>query len=169
MLIAGLLLGLVIGLLAGGRISRLLEIRLRSPGLLFAAVILRYGTELALDQGIAVADTLRVPLFALAFFLLLVALWRDRSQPGLPAVGAGVAMNAAVVIANGGWMPVWDRSLVFAGLGPADLVPAFHRLLPGLPDTQSLIHLGFLGDVLPIPLPLIANVASVGDLIIAVG
>lgn len=169
MLIGALLLGLVLGLLAGGRISGLLAIRLRSPGLLFAAVILRYGTELALDQGIAVADTLRVPLFALAFFLLLVALWRNRSQPGLPAVGAGVAMNAAVVIANGGWMPVWDRSLVFAGLGPADLVPAFHRLLPGLPDTQSLIHLGFLGDVLPIPLPVIANVASVGDLIIAVG
>jgi MFS family permease len=168
-LVGGLIIGLIVGLLAGGHPSRLLDIRFRSAALLFGAVILRYGTELALRQEVPAAVALRLPLFALAFLLLLGGLWRNRSQPGLPVVGAGVAMNAAVVVANGGWMPVWSQSLEFAGLTPADLVPQFHRLIPGLPDTASLVHLGFLGDVLPLPLPIVPNVASVGDLIMAIG
>lgn len=169
MLIAGITLGLVVGLLAGGGLGRLLQIRFRSTPLLFAAVILRYGTELALRQDVQVVELLRLPLFALAFGLLLVGLWRNRVLPGVPAIGVGVAMNAAVVVANGGWMPVWGRSLAFVGLGPADLVPQFHRLLPPTPDTQFLLHLGFLGDILPVPIPLFANVASVGDVLMAIG
>ena len=169
MLIAGVAAGLILGLLAGGHLSRLLEARFRWPILLFGAVVLRYGTELALRGGLGFAETLRLPFYGVAFLVLLVTLWANRNLPGLLIAAGGVTANAAAIVANGGWMPVWGRSLAVVGLTTSDLVPTFHRLLPATLDTNFLLHLGFLGDILPIPLPLITNVASLGDLFIAIG
>ena len=61
MLIGGILLGLVLGLLAGGSLRNLAEIRLRWTGLLVAAVVLRFGTEAALGAGVDIVEALRLP------------------------------------------------------------------------------------------------------------
>ena len=52
MLIGGIALGLVLGLLLGGRLEHLADIRLRFMPLLFLALILRFGTEAMLGFGI---------------------------------------------------------------------------------------------------------------------
>ena len=82
MLIGGVALGLIVGLLLGGRIERLAEVRLQLLPILFLAVIIRFGTEILLNLQVPLAETLRVPLLALAYALLLVALWRNRGYPG---------------------------------------------------------------------------------------
>src|SRR5918998_2129646 len=102
MLVAGIVLGFVIGVLLGGRADRLLEVRLRVVGLIFGAVILRYATEWAIGNGVAAAEQLRLPLFALAFALLAAALWANRDRPGLLVAAAGVAANLIAIVANGG-------------------------------------------------------------------
>ena len=79
MLIAGILLGLVLGLWSGGKLSNLATIQLRWVGLLFAAVIVRFGTEILLNADVAIVDTLRVPLLATGFGLLLAVLLFNRS------------------------------------------------------------------------------------------
>ncbi|MEO5941196.1 MAG: hypothetical protein ABIZ72_09360, partial [Candidatus Limnocylindrales bacterium] len=71
MLISGIILGLVLGLLAGGSIANLAAVRLRWVGLLMFAVILRFGTEYGLIQGSGVIETFRLPLFVSSFALLL--------------------------------------------------------------------------------------------------
>ena len=48
MLIGGVAVGLLLGLLAGGRLDNLANIRLRFLPLLFLGVIVRFGTELGL-------------------------------------------------------------------------------------------------------------------------
>lgn len=169
MLIAGIVIGLVAGLLLGGRPSRLLDVRLRAPVLLFVAVVVRYGTELALRQEVPMADQLRLPFFAAAFAILLYGLWINRDQPGLLVAAAGVTANGFVIVVNGGQMPVWPTALQAAGMTTADLVPHFHRLLPETVDWQFLLQAGPLGDVLPLPVPVLRNVASVGDLFLSVG
>jgi MFS family permease len=169
MLVAGIVLGFVIGVLLGGRVDRLLEVRLRAVGLIFAAVILRYATEWAIGNDVPGAEQLRLPLFALAFAALAVALWVNRDRPGLLVAAAGVTANLIAIIANGGSMPVWRRSLELAGFSPADLVPAFHTLLPETFGGEFLIRAGFFGDIIPVPVPLIANVASVGDVLLSLG
>ena len=60
MLIGGILLGLVLGLLAGGRLRNLAEIQLRWTGLLVAALVLRFATEAALNAGIDIVETLAI-------------------------------------------------------------------------------------------------------------
>ncbi|MEX1170372.1 MAG: MFS transporter, partial [Chloroflexota bacterium] len=168
-LIGGIVLGLVTGLLAGGTLGNLATIRLRSTWLLLVAVILRYGTEVLLDADVALVDTLRLPLLAAAFAFLLVALWRNRTYPGLSLAFVGILSNATVIVVNGGYMPIWEPSLRVAGFDPAEISSAIHTILPATLDASFLLHLGPFADVIPIPLPFIQNVASVGDAFLAAG
>ena len=57
MLIAGIALGLLLGLFLGGKIERLADIRLRFLPLLFAGVILRFGTEARLVYDVPTSST----------------------------------------------------------------------------------------------------------------
>ena len=168
MLIGGIVLGLILGLLVGGRLEHLASIRLRYMPLLFVAVIIRFGTELLLGQGVGVVDTLRMPLYALSYGLLLFALWKNRTYPGLALAFVGVAANAIAIVANGGRMPVWDMAFDASGL-QGGINSVLHFELSTQDSTEFLLHLGPLGDIVPIPIPYVRNVASVGDLFLTAG
>ncbi|MFI5261613.1 MAG: MFS transporter [Candidatus Limnocylindrales bacterium] len=169
MLIAGTVVGALVALALGGRPSNLLDVRLRAPILLFLAVIVRYGTELALRLGVVGVEQLRLPLFALSFAILLYGLWLNRDQPGLLVAATGIAANATVMIVNGGWMPVSASALGAAGMTVADLIPQFHRLMSDPVGLNVILQAAPLGDILPIPLPILRNVVSVGDVFLSVG
>ncbi len=168
MLIGGIALGLILGLIAGGHITNLAYIRLRRMGLLFAAVFLRFGTETLLNAGFPPAELLRLPLLAGSFALLLLALWPNRSYPGISLAFIGILANAAVIVVNSGYMPIWEPALRLAGFEPAD-VTALHYVLPPDLDANFLLKLGPFGDVIPIPLPFVQNVASIGDAFLTLG
>lgn len=168
MLIGGIAFGLILGLLLGGRIERLADIRLRFLPLLFLAVILRFGTEIALNAGVPLVDTLRLPLFTLAYGLLVYTLWHNRGYPGLALAFVGVAANAIVIIWNLGYMPVWLPALQASGL-PTQLDSPLHILLPNGTASEFFRHLGPLADVIPIPFWPVQNVASVGDIFLSAG
>jgi MFS family permease len=168
-LIAGIVLGLVLGLAAGGTLGNLATIRLRRTWLLVGAIVIRFGTEALLDAGVPIVETLRLPLLTSAFALLLVALWTNRTYPGLTLAFVGILTNASVIVVNGGYMPIWEPSLVVAGFRPDEISNAIHTILPATLDASFLLHLGPFADVIPIPLPFIRNVASVGDAFLAGG
>ena len=167
MLIGGIALGLVLGLVLGGRIERLADIRLQYLPLLFVAVIIRFGTELLLGWGVGVVEVLRMPLFAVSYGLLLFTLWHNRTYPGLALAFIGIALNGLVIMVNGGRMPVWMDAYSFAGL-TGDLNSVLHVPLYTL-DTEFFLRLGPLADVIPIPIWPVNNVASIGDLFLTAG
>jgi MFS family permease len=169
MLIGGIALGLVLGLLAGGSLLNLGSIRLRRLGLLVVALALRVATEFLLNAGVGIVDTLRVPLFAVSFGLLLAALWVNRGYPGFSLAFIGTASNAIVILVNGGYMPIWEPALNAAGMTVADVQSAIHYVVPPPLDANFLLHLGPLADVIPIPVPFLENVASIGDVFITAG
>ena len=168
MLIGGIALGLVLGVLAGGNLSNLAYIRLHRMGLLFAAVFIRFGTETLLNAGFPPAELLRLPLLGGSFALLLLALWPNRNYPGISLAFVGILSNAAVIVVNGGYMPIWEPALRLAGLEGAD-IGALHYVLPPALDANFLLHLGPFADVIPIPFPIIQNVASIGDAFLTFG
>ncbi len=132
MLSIGIVLGLVLGLLAGGSLVNLASVRLRWVSLIAAAVLVRFGTEAALLAGVPLVDTLRLPLLAASFGFLLVGLWGNRSYPGLTLAFVGILSNGIVIVVNGGYMPIWEPSLVAAGLDPGGrLLGHPHPLRPG--------------------------------------
>jgi MFS family permease len=169
MIVIGLLVGLVGGLIAGGRIGRLVDVHLRWVGLIFLAVILRIGTQVAISNGVQIADALRLPLYAGAFALLICGLWPNRNYPGILAVIVGAGANGLAIVLNGGWMPVWGPSLTAAGLGVEELNVAFHRLLPETFGLEFFLRGGPIADIIPLPIPILTNVASIGDVFIGAG
>ena len=90
MLIGGIALGLILGLIVGGHITDLAYVRLHRLRLLLVAVVVRFATDYLLNAGVPIVDQLRVPLLALAFGLLLVALWANRGYPGMTLAFIGV-------------------------------------------------------------------------------
>lgn len=169
MLLAGILLGLIAGLLAGGRLDNLLAVRLRWTLLIFVALAIRLGTEAALLREIALADQLRLPLLAAGFGVLGVALWVNRRLPGIGLALVGTALNTTAILVNGGYMPVWDQALAAAGLTPAEIVSPIHFVIAADPPLEFLRQAGPLGDVIPLPLALLPNVFSIGDIMLAAG
>lgn len=172
MLIGGILFGLIAGLVLGGRLDRLADLRLRLLPLLFIAVIVRFGTEAALATGVGIVDLLRLPLFVVAYGLLLYGLWANRGYPGLGLAFVGIGMNAVVIALNGGWMPVWAPSLEAAGFDPARVAAesVFHRVVYPPIDIGFLLSAVPLTDIIPIPWPEpLRNVASIGDLFLTAG
>ena len=85
----------------------------------------------------------------------------------------GILLNAVAIVTNGGYMPVWEPSIVAAGLTPGEVGSTFHRIVGatatgGIPS-DFLAQAGPLGDIIPIPIPFIRNVASIGDLFLGAG
>lgn len=169
MIVLGILLGLALGLAAHGRLTRLIDVRMRWVGLIFAALALRVGTQLAIANGSDFAEALRLPLYAAAFVLLIAGLWPNRNHPGITAVIVGAAANGLAIVVNAGHMPVWGPSLAAAGMTTSDLNTGFHVLLPSNVNVLFFAMAGPLGDLIPIPLPVLTNVASIGDAFIAAG
>jgi hypothetical protein len=103
------------------------------------------------------------PLLYVASTLLVVAaMLRNWSVPGIPIVVAGSACNLAAVLANGGYMPASPSALAASGKA----APVIYSNSSLVPDPA----LWPLTDIFALPswMPL-ANVFSVGDVLIGVG
>jgi MFS transporter, DHA3 family, macrolide efflux protein len=169
MLIGAIVLGLILGLLAGGNIWNLGAVRLHRVPLLLGAVAVRFMTELAISSGVPLGEQLRLPLFAIAYGMLLYGLWANRSQPGMSLAFVGILSNDLVILVNRGHMPIWEPSLLAAGLDRADIQTTFHTILAPALNADFLLSLGPLADIIPIPVPYLRNVASLGDLFLSAG
>jgi DHA3 family macrolide efflux protein-like MFS transporter len=166
--ILGVFLGLGLGLLVGGSIDNLVHVRLRWLPLLVGAAAARFGLDLALASS-TVPDSLRLWLVIVTYVLLTVMLLLNRDLPGLTAAALGTAANGIAIVANGGWMPVWQSSMKAAGLDSTVVHSGFHRILTGPLDTSFFEHGGPLVDIIPIPIPILQSVASIGDVLLAAG
>jgi hypothetical protein len=153
-----LVVSLAVGWLAGGRVANLGHVELRAPWLVFLAV----AAQLAL-AGLAAAGVTGTlvsrPLLAGSHLALLGFIALNRYRPGMLLVLVGLALNAAVIVANGA-MPVSGEALLALG-GPAVVEPGKHQLL------TEVTRLPLLADLLPVPV--LRSVVSVGDIILAAG
>jgi hypothetical protein len=176
-LVIALIAGLLIGLASGGNFAAFKTLRLRWLPLLFVAIL----TQLAIFSDVAgranwVHDY--GPYIHIATLLAtLFFMSRNLHIPGMKIIMVGAALNALVIIANGGFMPSPAGRLDDAGrltkveesddaeLSNSKVAPRGTGLfIDG--DAPLLI----LGDVFAVPhgWPL-ANVFSIGDVLIDLG
>jgi hypothetical protein len=168
-LLIGVGLAFLVALVLGGRPARLGQARFRASYLILLALILQILIFSRWWQGQSGLGAMAAPLYVVSMVLLIVAVWLNRRVPGMALLGVGLALNAAVITANGGHMPASFQALQTAGL----LEPgaSFETLRV---TNSSLITEGtplwFLGDIFALPKPFpLANVFSVGDILIAAG
>jgi hypothetical protein len=157
-LLPSIAIGIVFAVLLGGRLSRVLEVRLRFQPLVVGALALQI--VLFSSLGASLSELQHRGLHLVSYVLLIFFAVVNLRVWALVPVLLGTGMNALAIAANGGRMPVADHAAEATGL----------PLTEDSNVTTSTDRLSFLGDVfaLPAELPL-ANVFSVGDLFIGFG
>lgn len=147
--LAGALVGLVLGLLAGGRLGNLALLKFRWPLVVLLALLIKDAAFLSsLSTAWFVGLVYTLSLAA----LLAWTLWHAPRMPAMWLVAAGIAMNLMVVVANGGHMTVplsLARKAAPVAQGIAEHGQWGQYMLVG-PNT----HLNWLGDWLEMPAPL---------------
>lgn len=152
MLVSAVVAGLLVGLSLRGDLRRLAAVRVRWWPLFLAAVALRFLAWAPLG-----ADPQHA-LYVASLWLLFGIALRNLALPGVRLAAIGTGLNALVITANGGAMPVWPDSVRLAGSpAPSD---ALHRVV------ESATAVALLGDVLPIPF---LGTYSAGDVLLALG
>ncbi len=169
MFLSVIALALIAGALAGGGLPRLADLRLRWIWILGLALALRFGAGIVRQ----VAPEVELPLGAAylsAYGLIFVWLWGNWRVPGLQVAAVGIGLNTLAVALNDGHMPIWSAAFTAAGFSPAALAnDPFHFLLSAGSVADFVKSGGIFGDVIPLPLPVIRDVVSIGDALVAVG
>jgi MFS transporter, DHA3 family, macrolide efflux protein len=169
MFLSSIVLALVVGALAGGGLPRLADLRLRWFWVLGVALAVRFAAGL-LRQGDIGPDLPIGAAFVATYGLIFVWLWGNWRVPGLQIAAVGIALNTLAVILNGGQMPIWTAAFHAAGFTADALAnDPFHFLLTTNSVADFVKQGGIFGDVLPIPIPVIRDVVSIGDTLLAVG
>ena len=162
-------LALLVGALAGGGLPRLAGLRMRSVWLLGVALALRL-LALLLKQTDPGTDLPLATAFIGAYALIFVWLTANWHVPGLQVAAVGIGLNTLAVLLNGGQMPIWSSAFVAAGFTPSDLAgDPFHFLLTTTTVSDFVSRGGIFGDVVPLPIPWIRDVVSIGDVLLAIG
>ena len=154
-------IGIALGLILGGRLDRLGELRfewgwLAIAGLAVQVVLFSGLIGAGLERGVGAA------IYVASTGAVLVAVWRNLSVPGLPLVAIGAISNLAAIVANEGIMPTTAEALAAAGMDVED----------GFSNSAVVANpaLAPLTDIFALPpwLPM-SNVFSIGDVLIGLG
>ena len=159
--IDGVVIGLLLAKIRGGKWLRLTEATLRGVWLIVLAFVIQFGSIFLFPKFLLVA-------VQLSYFLLLVFVFLNRTKSGFVLMALGIAFNLLVMMVNGGRMPVEVEAA--RSLDP-ELLPA---LLAGQYGKHiamsSSTHLNILGDFIylrfPYPHP---TIISIGDVFFSVG
>jgi hypothetical protein len=153
----------LLGFVLGGSISPLATLPLRGRWLVVVAVVAQAaGGVAAWAADSSTAYTLGLTASALAALGFCV---RNLAVRGVPLVTLGLLLNATVVLANGA-MPVSTAAAARAGTSTASIAAGSDPRHALADDATTLRN---LGDIVPVPLPLLPEVASPGDVLVAAG
>lgn len=150
-----------LGLVLRGRVGGLARLHLRATWLFpaaFALQLLAFPFEFlpwSTDQTLATA------LWLISYGLLIVAAALNARTVGVPIVAAGMLLNLSAIIANRGSMPVLPEAMRSAGGNHTTLN---NSTATSDPQFAWLVDRWAAPDWIPL-----ANVFSVGDVVIAVG
>jgi lipoprotein signal peptidase len=155
-----ILIGLVVGLALGGRLSNLGDLEFRWWQLALGGLIVQLVLFSPVAEGIGSAGPV---VYVASTALVAVAVLRNvRQNAGFAVVASGALCNLVAIVANGGFMPVTPEALVASG---RTVVAGYsNSIASSRPALEALVD----RFVLPPGLPW-HNVFSVGDVLIAVG
>jgi hypothetical protein len=155
-----LAVGLVVGLIGGGRLEGVGALRIAWAPVLVAGLLAQVA--LFSDPVAARVGDVGPVLYIASTLVVDVAIVRNLGIPGMPVVAIGAACNLVAIVANGGYMPASPAAL--AALQRAEATVYSNSTVVAEPV------LPWLTDVFALPgwVPG-TDVFSVGDVLISVG
>jgi len=162
-------IGIAVGYMLGGRLSRLALLRLRGMWLVLVALGIQllifplFTPNPIIPFGTAILHSVSYGL------VLLWLLLNVRIRP-LIAVGGGALLNIVVVSLNAGYMPASPAALERAGLISVATLLARGETYGNLVGMSATTRLNVLGDWIGLPRGVpFATAMSVGDVLIMAG
>ncbi len=150
-------------------LDKFMNVKLKYPILPLLAFLVQFLAS-RLSGSLSELDVRRAGLL-LSYLLLIVFLAFNRRYLGMLVVAAGLLMNMAAILANGGLMPVSAGTAISAGqeeqiavLQSGDVVPGTNIVLLD----RSQTRLWLLSDIFSIRFPF-KGVFSIGDIFVLVG
>jgi len=112
---------------------------------------------------------LQMVLLILSQMALVLLLLINHHLPGVKIFALGIALNVAVMVANGGWMPVTPDTYRFVHpertIAIESRPPSSKNII--LPRSET--NLWILSDIIPLTLPGRRTAISIGDVLLVVG
>ena len=172
-LAAAVLSAVLIGFVRGGSLKRLAHLPLR----LAWVALVAFGLQIYL---IYFPETMSTGIFSPhvgvligSYTLLFAVVWQNRALPGVWLIGLGFLSNFAVMLLNGGYMPITAEALAQVGHSRNILSPETGARVRATKDIVLLRDqtiAWWLSDIFALPPPFpIPSVFSVGDVLIAFG
>jgi hypothetical protein len=167
--LCAVVIGIALGYVLRGRLSRLVFLRLRGMWLVLVALGIQllifplFTPNPIIPFGTAI-------LHGVSYGLVLLWLLLNVRVRPLIAVGGGALLNILVVALNGGYMPASPAAFERAGLISVARLLAQGETYGNLVGMSAATHLNVLGDWIGLPRGVpFATVMSVGDVLIMIG
>jgi len=140
-----LLIALIVGILAGGRLARLGALSIRWSWVIAGGL----AAQLVLfsDPVTRIVGHAGPVIYVATTGCVLLAVLANRRIVGIPLVVAGAAANMAAIIANGGFMPASAAALAALGKADAGERPfgmadaTFERLREQEPEAETVYYI----------------------------
>ena len=152
-------IGIVAGLLLGGKLDRLADLRLRWAPLALLGLVVQ--VLLFADPISAAVGDGAPAIYVASTAAVLIAVLRDVAIPGMALIAIGAGSNLVAIVANGGYMPADPAALASV----VELTPGYsNSVVVADPALRPLTDIFALPAAFPF-----ANVFSVGDVLIGIG
>lgn len=167
MLTSSVVVGVLSGLARRGDVRRLGQLRFSLWWLFMAAFLVKFFLMVSSARGNPWVLAYGPFVHILVYVALVAALWANVRLPGMNFIQFGILANFAVVLLNGGRMPVSEAALRSIGQ-----LKGIENLRAGLDVTHTFLTSATLAptlaDGIALPAPL-SQVVSPGDFLLALG
>lgn len=163
------IVSILIGILRGGKFSRLSNLRFKNLWLFILALVIQWGIVLFGLNGNEFVLKHALELNILSYILLFIGLIINIRQRTFIVILLGMLMNVLVIFANGFRTPISIDGLILAGYSDLAEMTLSGKLAFYVPldDTSKY---GFLCKIITVPPPyFFPQVFSIGDAFISLG
>jgi hypothetical protein len=150
-------IAIIIGYALKGRLKNIDAARVKLIGFVFLAFFIEFIVLTLIKRGYMHIGILTYASDVIMYTLLLMFTYANKKNKWLLLLGIGSILNALVIFANGGLMPVNANIVDSFGYHGDVALQGLYKL------ADDNIKLYFLADIIPIKYPK-PGIASIGDL-----
>ncbi|ABW20018.1 DUF5317 domain-containing protein [Alkaliphilus oremlandii] len=170
MILEGLVLGIIIGKLRGGKVNNLGRFVFKSSFLLAFSLLIQLGTSILISVGNEQAIKHKMILYIISYIMLFIVLFLNLGKKSVWLIVIGAVLNFAAIVLNGGSMPMDLEAL--QKIGSINMLQSIKagELVNYRNITEAVSFTVYLGKRITTPewYP-IKQVFSIGDLFISLG
>jgi hypothetical protein len=164
-----IILLVILALLFRRDLSAIGKIAYRGGWVALAGVIGLFLAQAVLVLYVPGQTTLQRASLVLSHIALIFLILLNHHLPGAKVFALGIILNTAVMLANGGWMPVTPETYHFVHPQQAVEAQARPPSSKGVILSREETRLWILSDIVRVPLPWRRTAMSAGDLLLILG